>query len=265
MKNKSTYFIFDGKKIIISSDLQPIVGFLEQIEKEIKSLLGVEEKLESIRKQYKEMVELVEVLAGKIKENSMDFNFTFSEDPSNIADKLKFNRPIRSEMIVLFANLETLFCLNLAYENKTFDKDEIRKLATNSRNVEDFIKRFCLTQDNEWIKYNPERLKDTTAKDIRYLRNNLTHFFSVDEKLGIIHPALNEKARRVERKMNASFKFISTEDLYGIIKGAAKLMILKWSKDYEEDSDEFRQRISFVKNIIKKRGAVIIKENQLNI
>jgi len=269
MENKSTHFIFDGEKIIISSDLYPIVNFLQWIEKEVENFLGFEKKLESIRKQCLEIVKLVELLSVKLKENSIDFSFTLSENPSTLADKLKITRPIRSEMIVLFANLETLFCLNLAYENKTSDKDKIRELAKSPSNVQGFLERFCLTQDNEWIKQNPERFKNITAKDLRYLRNNLTHFFSVSEKLGVVHPALSNKAREVERKINVSFKFISPADLYEIIKGTAKVMIRKWNKDCQDslakNSDEFRQRILFVKDIIEKQGAVIVGENQLNI
>lgn len=268
MENKSTHFVFDEENIVISPDLSPIIQFLQEIEKEVESLLGFSKKLESIGKQYLETLKLAEALVEKLKENSIDFSFTLSEDPVSIVDKLRLHRPIRSEMIVLFAVLETLFCLNLAYKYKTSDKNKIRKLATNITEVENFLNHYCLSQDNGWIRRNPDRLKDITPIDIRDLRNNLTHFFSVSEKLGIVHPVLSDKAREIERSINKSFKFISPEDLYGIIKGAFEVMIKKWNRDYQDclrkNSDEFQKAISCVRDIIEKYGVVIVKEEQFN-
>lgn len=269
MENKSTHFIFDEEKIVISPDLYPIVNFLQEIEKEIESFLGFNKKLESISKQYTETLRLVEILAKKLKENSIDFSFTFSEEPSTIVDKLTLHRPIRSETIVLFANLETLFCLNIAYENKTSDEKEIRRLAKNKNTIKSFLERFCLNEDNKWSQKNPERLKHITADDIRKLRNSLTHFFSVGKGLGVSYAVLDTKTRKLERITKFKTKFISPEDLYEIIKGAAKLMIKKWDTDCRESlkkkSDEFKKRILFVKNLIESHGAVIIKNEQINI
>ena len=269
MKDKSTHFIFDGEKIIISPDLYPIVNFLQEIEKEVETFLGFEKKLGLIRKQCLEILKLVEVLSVKLKENSIDFSLMLSENPSTLADKLKITRSIRSEMIVLFANLETLFCLNIAYENKTSDKKEIIKLAMNENSIKSFLKRFCLNKSNEWSKKNPERLKHITIDDLRKLRNSLTHFFSVDKGLGVSYAIFDAKSRKLERITNFKAKFISPEDLHEIIKSAAKLIIKKWNEDCREslakNSDEFKTRILCVKDIIEKHGAVIIKTNQLYI
>jgi len=38
MENKSTHFIFDEDKVVISPDLYPVVSFLQEIEKEIERL-----------------------------------------------------------------------------------------------------------------------------------------------------------------------------------------------------------------------------------
>lgn len=269
MENKSTHFIFNGEKIVISPDLRLIVNFLQEIEKEIENLLGVEKKLESIKKQYREILGPVEVLARKLKENSIDFNFTFSENPSTIAEKLKFYRPIRSEMIVLFAYLETLMRLNFAYENKIDDGEKIRKLTLNQSVWGSFYSNFCLSGNNSWGQRNPERLKHINAQDLRYLRNSLTHFFSVDKGLGISYVILDTKSRKLEQKTNFKAKFISPEDLYEIIKGSALLMIKKWNDDCRaslaSNSAEFKERILAVNNLIKKSGPVIIKSDQINI
>ena len=269
MEDKSTHFIFDGQKIVISPDLRPIFDFLKEIEKEIESFLGFDKKLESIRKQHLETIKLIEVLVAKLKENSIDFKFTFSEHPATIAEKLKIDRPIRSEMIVLFANLETLFCLNIAYENKISDEKEIIKRAMNQDNVKDFLERFCLNQKNEWCQKNPERLKHITADDLRKLRNSLTHFFSVAKNIGVSYAVLDEKSRKLEKVTNFKAKFISPEDLYEIIKGAGILMMKKWNDDcldsINKKSNEFKERILSVNNIIKGCGAMVIKNNQINI
>lgn len=269
MEDKSTHFIFDGQKIVISPDLRPIFDFLKEIEKEIESFLGFDKKLESIRKQYLETIELVQVLTKKLKENSIDFGFTFSEHPSTIAEKLIINRPIRSEMIILFANLETLLCLSIAYENKISDEAKIRSFARNSDTIKSFYNRFCLNEENEWCQRNPERLKRITTDDLRKLRNSLTHFFSVGKTLSVSYAILDEKTRRLEQATNFKAKFISPEDLYEIIKGAGVLMMKKWNDDcldsINKKSNEFKERILSVNNIIKGCGAVVIKNNQINI
>ena len=269
MGNSSTHFIFDGDKVVISPDLHSVISFLQEIEKEIESFLNFDKKLESIRKQYLETIKLIEVLAGKLKENSIDFKFTFSEHPANIAEKLKIDRPIRSEMIVLFANLETLFCLNIAYENKISDEKEIIKRAMNQDNVKDFLERFCLNKENEWCQKNSERLSHIIADDLRKLRNSLTHFFSVGKAFGVSYPGLDAKARALEKATEFKAKLISPEDLYEIIKGSAKLMIKKWSEDCRNDltknSNEFKEKILSVKSVVDNYGAMIIKNKQINI
>jgi len=269
MENQSTHFIFDGERIIISPNLSTIVNFLQEIEKEINILLGFEKRLESIRKQCLELVKFIEFLSGKLKENFIDFSFTLSENPSILAEKLKMIRPIRPEMIALFAYLETLIRLNFAYENKIDDGEKIRKLTLDQSVWESFYSNFCLSENNPWGKQNPERVKHISTQELRYLRNALTHFFSVDKGLGISYSVLDEKSRRIEQKTDFKAKFISPEDLYEIIKGAAILMIKKWNNDcmdsLSKNSDEFRERILSVNNLIKKSGAIIIKSSQMNI
>jgi hypothetical protein len=121
-----THFIFDDNKIVISPNLHSIVIFLQEIEKEIDIILGFDKKLESIRGQYLETIKFIEFLANKLKENSIEFTYKLSEHPEKIVEKLKIDRPTRAEMIVLFAHLEVLMCLNIAYKNKISDDSSIR-------------------------------------------------------------------------------------------------------------------------------------------
>jgi hypothetical protein len=267
--NESTHFIFDNEKVIISPDLQPIVVFLQEIEKETESLLNLDKKIESIRKQYLETIDFVQFLAGKLKENSIDFSYNFSEHPQTIVEKLKVERPVRSEMIVLFAYLEVLLCLNVAYDNKTSNDDVIRRLVMNQDTIKAFIRDFCLSTDNEWGKKNKDRLKRITVDDVRKLRNSLTHFFSVGKGLAISHAYLDEKARQLEKATQFKAKFVSPEDLYEILKGSAKLIITKWSNDCKkslaECSDDFKEKILSVRDVVASQGAMVVKNNEINI
>ena len=136
---ENTHCNFDGEKVIVSSNLRIIVSFLQEIEKEIKTVLNYDKQLDLIRKQHLETIELLSVLGKKLKDNSIDFKFTLSEPPDTFAEKIKIERPTRAEMIMLFANLEVLFCLTLAYENKIVDKVEIIKKAMNQKLIIDFF------------------------------------------------------------------------------------------------------------------------------
>jgi len=176
---------------------------------------------------------------------------------------------IRSKIIILFANLETLLRLNFAYENKINDGETIRKQTFDQKVWESFYDNFCLNENNQWGQKNQERLKHITVYELRYLRNSLTHFFSLDKGLQIADALLDEKSRKLEQATNFEVKFISPEDLYEIIKGSAMLMIKKWSNDYQEclkiNSDEFKEKILSVNTLIKNSGAVIVKNKQINI
>jgi hypothetical protein len=269
MENKSTHFIFDGEKIMVSSDVMPIVDFLSEIEKEVRTVLDFEKKLESIMKQYEETIEFIELLSTKLKDNSIDFKFTFTEHPIKIVKKLKIERPIRSEMVMLFANLETLLRLNFAYDNKISDGDEIRKLTIKEEAWQLFYNNFCLNINNEWVKNNQERAKHITIQDLRYLRNSLTHFFSVDKGMGLSYQVLDQKSRKLEEATNFSAKFISPEDMYGIIKGAAKLIIEKWDRECRESfkisSSDFKDKILCVKDLVYNSGTIIVKNEDIKI
>ena len=218
MESRSTHFIFDGKKIVISPDLLLTFGFLQEIEKEIESLLV------------------------------------------NLAKPL-INHAIRSKFIVLFANLETLLRLNFAYENKIDDGEKIRKLTLDQKVWESFYNNFCLSINNQWIHKNRLRLKNITAQDLRYLRNSLTHFFSLDVGLQIADATFDQKSRKLEQDFKV--QFISPEDLYDIIKGAAMLMMKKWSDEYlsclEINSSEFKERIIAVNTLVKNSGAIAVQ------
>lgn len=183
--------------------------------------------------------------------------------------KLKINHPIRSKIIVLFANLETLLRLNFAYKNKIDDGEKIRKQTLGKKTWEDFYNNFCLNKNNDWVKNNKGRASHITACELRYLRNSLTHFFSLDKGLAVSDSFLDSKSRKLEKTTSFKAKFISPEDLYEITKGSAMLMIKNWSSDCEEcfklKSNDFKDRILAVNRLIINSGAIVVKNHQINI
>lgn len=269
MQNKNTHIIFDGKKIFVSPNLMSIVNFLGDIEKEIEDVLGCNKKLWGLGKQYAENLKLIQVLFQKLKDNSIEFEFTISENPVITAKKFVGISSTRSEMVFIFAYLETLLRLEFAYKKKINDGKEIRKLTLNKKVWESFYNDFCLNQNNKWIQENKERAKNITAEDLRYLRNSLTHFLSVDRGLQISDSILKNESRKLEKLSEFKVKFISPEDLYQIAKNVTILIIEKWNKDCQEclkiNSNDFREKILCVSKLIEESGAVIIRNGQLNL
>ncbi|NUJ98237.1 hypothetical protein HGA92_05670 [Candidatus Gracilibacteria bacterium] len=269
IKEESTHILFDGEKIIISPNLGKIFDFLMNIEREIESFIDFEKQLQKIKESYTETLGFTAFLAKKIEDNNIDFNYIISENPENIASKFDFHLPIRSQFIVLFASLETLFCLYITYIEKIDNEEDIRKKTMDKKETIKFLNKFILSNENEYFNVNKKIFSKISAKQIREIRNSLTHFYSVKGGINIIHNELNEKARKLEGKLkekgNNNVIFISPNDLFLLIRGASKILIKSWSDDYLSDPIEFSEKITFVKSIVDKNSAVLIKNKDLNI
>lgn len=240
-------------RLDIHPELGIIFRFLQKVEEEVKELMGYREKLESIKKQCTEILGVLLVM--KLDENH---KFTLPEHPKTLAEKFKFIRPVRSEFIVIFAHLETLRCLYTAYQKKTSDKDELRDASDKA--MDEFIKEFCLSKENQWVKENPKRAGKISAENLRKLRNSLTHFFSV-EKLGIV-PLYDDETQKMSNKTNHKVQFLSPDDLSAILHFAARLMLRKWSNDCKRslsgEVNDFIGKIRCVKEVVEKNGAKFI-------
>jgi len=266
MAEINTHFVFDGKKINISPDLYSVFNFLMEIEKEIESLL-------SFREQHSEMKDFIKFLMEKLKENDIKFNYSgFRKGSKLIENGFIFHIPLRCQMIALFANLEVLFFLHLAYEKETDDEDKIIKYARDDKNVKKFINKFLLNEENIYYKSNKPRMSSITAKKVRKLRNSLTHFFSLSSEeagLSIAPSMLDEKTRKIEElfKKNklGTLTHISEKDLYELIKSAGLLRIKKWDEDFRIAPMDFKRKINFVKNLVEKYGVVVITEENIKI
>lgn len=252
----------DGDSIYISSDLVPIFTFLSDISKEIESFITIEERLGSIGKQYGELLGLCSVLAKKLQEHDLDFGkVTFTELPEKIVEKLSLHVPIRSQMIVLFANLEVLFAFDIAYQQATDNDNEIRKFAMDKNIVKKFVNSYCLSKDNDWFRENKKRL-NVSAKQFRCLRNSLTHFFSVSEGISIAPNNAENQTGQIKEslsKQGLNINFLSPNDLYEINRGAFLLLMKKWDNDSQVAPEVFSERIAKVKSIIERKGAILMQ------
>jgi len=262
MKNEKTHIVFDGKNIVISPNLREIFLFLKGIEQEVETLLSFERKLKKIAKQVSE---IGGVMATMVKNLPKDFKMKISENPKTLAEKFKFQRPTRCEFVALFAYLETLRCLHTAYGENTTDDKKLRDASGSS--IDDFLKKFCLCPENEWVKSNSRRSGKIGASHLRKLRNSITHFFSTPP-LFVITSVLNDDHLKVEKDLNFKAHVFSSDDLYKIIQGAAHLLLKMWNTDCQrsikENNLDFKQRINCVNDIVKKNGVISSRREEEN-
>ncbi len=189
------------------------------------------------------------------------------DDPNKIVKKFDSYSPIRSLFIVLFAQLETIFCLYIVYNEETDDKRVIRNSA-NDKNLKLFINEFILNDKNEYYNKNKDLFSKFTADKVRTLRNSLTHFFSVWE-ISIVPKYAEEKVKKLsdefKKQQNIDALFLSEEQLFLLIRWWARLLLRWWSEDYKKKNTDFERKIKFVKSVVESEWAVTIKENDLNI
>jgi len=267
MESGSTHLYFDGNKMMISPDIAPIFSFLIEIEKEIESFLGFKNKLEELRLGYREILKFTQVVGEKLKENNIDFPYKTNYNLEEIIKNFDFYLPVRSQMIVLFASLEVLYFLQIAYEKETDDDDKLKEVAIRDKDFyKKFINSFLLNEENDYYKNNFLRFSKIDAGKIRDLRNSLTHFFSLPNNgLSIVPSLLREKAIKLENTLkqnkHGNVIFISPEDLYELIKSAHRLRMIKWGEDFKNNKADFKRKAGFLVNLIKNNGAMIVQFN----
>ncbi len=254
---KHTNIRIDGKSIVISPDLTGIFNFIMNIDEEVKNFLSFCDKLKDIGEQYLELMDFAKRQAEMLNKHSIKCDFQFKEDPSSIANKLTLIPPLRSQMIVLFAYLETLRVLWTAYDIGTDDEQQLRNASDDA--IDSFIETFCLSKENSWYKNNSKRGGKIGKKDLRYLRNSLTHSFSLSKSNLALVGSFDEKADDLRKKTNNIFQAISPMDLYEICVSAFLLILEKWNDDCR--SDEFQKKIEHVKKLIKVKAPIEIHNN----
>jgi hypothetical protein len=263
-KEDSTHILIQDNNLYISPNVKIIFDFIIDIEEEIQLFLGQRKKFTSIRSYFIEVYKALLTAVTKLKQSGFDFKYNLSKDPRSFAEELTPHGPPRAEMIALFAYLETLNCFDVVYKEKLLATDEVEIMKRAKNNLTSFINTYCLCNENEWYKNNVHWAKKINSGDLKKLRNSLTHFFSLGEsKLCVNSEPLEKEAKRLAEGMGKGVVFIAPEDLYEIIKSAARLLLNKWSDDFESSEkkkdNDFKERISCVVSVVETTAAKIIR------
>lgn len=249
------FLLIKNGDIHIHPEFGIVFRFLIEIESEIEELMGYKERLISIKKQCSELLKLM----GKLTVPE-DLYFEMSENPSALSEKFRYIQPVRSELIILFAHLETLRCLWTAYKLQTSDRNVLKNASDGA--LKEFINEFCLSKENEWIMNNPKRAAHLSGKNLVRLRNSLTHFFSVD-KIGVV-PLYDDKTQEIVEQMKNKVQLISSQDFSEILRSTGRMILMRWAKDCESslsgDNNNFLEKMGCVKDVVEKNGAVFVIE-----
>lgn len=266
ISEESTHLFFQGDAIHISPNLSPIAKFISNIEKEIDELFSINKRLEDILKQYRELLECTKIVTEKLENNKHVIDFSFSEPPQTILEKTTWQRPLRAEMITVFAYMETLMCFYLAYTYEISDEEGLRKKMQKTDSVKEFINSFIISNDNQWCQLHPRRAKRFTWKELRNIRNSLTHFFSVAKDGLSAATIYDNTVKEAEQKTKSKVKFITPDDLRIMVRSAALLLFKTWDKDYRDSlqrgDKNFENKIKFVKTIVDRDASLIFRYDQ---
>ncbi len=270
MSDNKSHLIFDKDTILISQDLIEIFDFLMEIEKEVKVVVEIEKRLEEIKKHSLSFFDLIIYLWGKLEENNIDYEYSM-ENPNNYAENFKIDFPVRSQMLVIFSFLETVFNLFLAYTYKTSDQLELLNLAMDkgTKNKKLFIDTYLLNTKNTYFNQN-NRLNHINSKSLILLRNSLSHFFSTASKwIQVNHSSYANETRKLEeifkKQLNQHTVFLSPEELYWLMNEWIILLLREWSNHFLNDPIEFNSKIKFVRRIVEEFWAKIIYRNQIKL
>jgi hypothetical protein len=271
MKNEeSLHVIFDGKQIRISKNLRKVFDFLSNVSKEIEDLLSLEEKIVKTQKGYNDLLNFSSTLLKIVEQNNLEFNTSLTMKNIEANSKLfhDFRFPIRSTVIALFSYIEVLYCIDLAYQNIISDSTEILKLS-NDKNVKRFINKYILNDNNKFYKDNKKRLSKITSTNLRQLRNLLVHFYSTNTEISIHPTNFEEKARMIESELekrgNNNFSFLSSNDLFSLVKDSVILILNEWTNDSQNKSEQFKKKMLCVNKLVIDNGAVMVPDSAINI
>lgn len=246
-------FSFDGEQIKVTKDLEKIARFLISIDHEIETVRNMRKRMISIASQVSDWLGFV----VEVKKNHPNFQYSFTEAPHNIIQKLHFDKPIRAECILLFSYLEVMRCLWTAYEKETDNPKDLKDASDNTMDI--FIQRFCLAKENKWVRKNSKRAGKLCASKIRDLRNSLVHFFSLPNNGFSLSQNFGQEEEKLMKQTNSKVQFLSPDDLHEMLQGAAEILFLEW--DNAHKNGEFPQKIQYVKNVVERDGALFFTKN----
>lgn len=262
-----THILFKNNQIVISPDLTCIFDFLVWIQLELDSIFWFENQLNKIKKQFQETLQLTAFLAKKLEENNIEYTYELPDHPNTIVEKFNFQLPIRAQFIVLFANLEVIFALYIAFQKETSNEVTIRNILMNSDETRKFLNTILLSEKNEFYLNNKKLFSKISAKRLRELRNSLVHFFSVSWSINLIHNNFTKEARELELKLKKAnihdACFLTPNELLELIKAGSRLLFEIWFDLSLSDPDDFKRKIYFVKTIVEEKAAVTMKNSEM--
>jgi len=259
---ESTCIIFDWKQITISKNLEKVFLFLMGIDEEIKLLLDYNNKLNNIREKFIPILNDLSELAKVIVSNNIPFQFQSTKKDMTIIEDFELIQIPRSQMVALFAYMETILCLITIYDNQLDNEREIMEQTKN--NIDKLINNYILTDKNYFYNADINKFKKINSKQLKGLRNSLTHFYWVSETVSLIPNWIDTKIKIVEDmldKDNHNHTFLTPDDLYWLLKGAVKLILDKRSNHSQTNSKEFKIKIEFVMSIVEKKAPVLMQLN----
>lgn len=260
-----THLIFDdnGKKVIISENVAPIFFFLMDIEQEIDFMLGQQDKLSEINRKLIDIIDDFKEMSKILIDNGFNFKYTCTTETLTIVDDVKRTQTLRTQMISLFAYMETIFCLVTIYDKETDNKKKIIKAT--KQNVENLISSFILTPTNPYYKEHADRFKKINAEDVKALRNSLTHFFGVCDKIWLLPKEASKQGREAERFFSSQQLesiFISPQDFHMLLKEAVRLILMKRNDETVDHPGDFKRKMQFVMNIVEEIAPKLVTMKQ---
>ena len=258
------HIILDWKKIYISKGLIPIFEFLSNIEKEIDIILNYKTKLETLREVMADVLWylgenlslLSEIWIKKpLPENSKITNKYLNGETFNIQQDL-----IRSNMILVFSYIETLFCIITAY---SLELDDQESIVYNSKNkLINNIEKYLIGKKNTYFINNKEKLWKLTAKSLRDLRNWLVHFYSISPQNIVLSEGEFKKWEKITMLLHEeNIVILSSIDLFELAKVGSKIFIQELAYDFKHNKNSFNRKIEIVKKVIAVNAANFVYFN----
>lgn len=253
-----------GKRIEVSEWLVDLLSFLIGIEAEITTLLNIQKKLLGIKDITKE---LLDISYNLIKEYPRDIIPGIQVKKSkNLNNEMFFLETplLRSKMILILCYMDVLFSIITAYEYQISNTENI--ISQSKQNFNHYVQEFLLNKKNSFYQKNKERLRKINPKNLKDLRNRLIHFFSVNNSFWLSEINLEERTRlenSIWSETNLQYLITNGDELFSLLKEWTKLLLKKFSKDYNSNPLEFNERIIFVKDIVKAQAPKMLIREQL--
>ena len=173
------------------------------------------------------------------------------------------------QFLGIFSYLETLFCLKVVYDTKNDSAREIINITNGDKKFfRKFINSYVLNEKNSFYKDNKQDFKYITARKIKDLRNNLSHFFSVSDWIIILPDSMIEKWRIMQsflEKQESLTWFLCPNSFLSLVSGANMLIIEEWIHDCEINNTDYLERIDYVIRVVEERASESIKDEHINI